>query len=832
MKKPGGPRPIPAWTAALVGAVILAVSFALFTAACLSEVREAADKTLSFMKAQVVRYDGSVTDNRTKSLVRLLDKLQALNDLLELVPADAARLERFVSEQRITALVLLDGAGREELSVGDAAVMAEALAQPGVLEIAEYPKKCVLTRLDADGAAYDFVAVARRDAPGVAAACVLKSDVAADGGEELSLDSLFADYTFAMDGAALVTDGSAILSTNAETLFGKTCSEVRELAPEGLKLGRSGLFSLRINGSRWYGKRVRVLGYTLYAVFPAAQVFAQRTVFMGYGLLVYLIVWLCASYLRQRTLRAQMEKIHSQYDTIRAIADLYAASVLLWPGRNAFEIVKAPQRLEQMLRASSTASEMLDVLAESSVSGDFREGFRGFADLATLPERLRSEPYLHFSYRSVTGGWYRAMLLPQSRRADGTPDAVLLMLRDVTDDRERELRYQQELERAAAEARRANAAKTGFLRRMSHDLRTPINGIRGMVEISRHFPDDPARQAACREKIMDASGFLLELVNSLLDMSRLESGEVQLEHRPFDLGALLDAIGTVAENEAASRGVCYRCDRSALRHTALIGSPVHVQQVLQNITVNAVKYNRPGGSVTLSCAELPSDGGEAEFRFVCADTGVGMSEEFQSRAFEPFAQEADAAGSGGIGLGLAIARELTEQMGGSIRFTSRRGVGTTFTVALRFALARESAAPAADGGVSLAGCRVLIAEDNALNLEIAAALLQERGAATLAAENGREAVERFAGSAPGEIDVILMDVLMPEMDGLEAARAIRALPRPDAGTVPILAMTANAFSEDAERSLAAGMNAHLSKPISGAQLAATVAQYWKRSAEP
>lgn len=687
--------------ALVIGAAFLGTTFLVSTLTCRAAAAKTADKTLDFMRAQIARYDGYNTDNRTKSLVRLLDKLQALGDLLELSDTDeSALLAHYAGEQRISAIALLGADGAELSSFGETARMADALASDTVAEIYAYPKKCVLTQFSSEGETYDFVAVSRRDAPGLLAACVRKTDVAADGGE-LSLHSLFADYTFDMNGAAVVTDDEYILSANREILYGRPITDVDLLVSHGMQRQRDGLYRATYQGRTWYGKQSQMLDYYLYVYFPSAEVFSSRTVFWGYGLLAYLVLWLCFSYLRQRSTRAALE---------------------------------------------------------------------------------------------------------------------------------RELAYQREVERSAADAERANAAKTGFLRRMSHDLRTPIHGIRGMVELSRRFPDDEAKQEECRDKIMDASGFLLELVNSMLDMSKLESGEVQLESRPFDLGALLDSLGVVVESEAASRGVRYRCDRSGLRHPALIGSPLHVQQVLQNITVNAVKYNRPGGSVTLTCRETECAGGEAEIEFVCADTGVGMSAEFQSRAFEPFAQESDS--SGGIGLGLAIARELTEQMGGAIAFTSSRGVGTTFTVTLRFPLDAAPAAAPEPEDVSLEGCRVLIAEDNELNREIAEALLQSRGAETVSAADGREAVARFAASAPGEFDVILMDVLMPEMDGLDAARAIRVMDRPDAKTVPILAMTANAFADDVSRSLAAGMNAHLTKPLGGAALAAAVRKYWKGGGEP
>ena len=378
----------------------------------------------------------------------------------------------------------------------------------------------------------------------------------------------------------------------------------------------------------------------------------------------------------------------------------------------------------------------------------------------------------------------------------------------------------EQLIRAVDQADRANAAKTSFLRRMSHDIRTPINGIRGMVAISRCCIGDEEKQEACREKILSASGFLLNLVNDVLDMSKLESGQVQLEHVPFDLPELGDGVLSLLETEAQRRGVTLCADRPVLPHPHLLGSPLHLRQVMQNLVGNAVKYNREGGSVHTGCEELSCDGKRCWIRLTCADTGLGMSEEFQKRAFEPFVQEHNDARTAyqGTGLGLAITKDLVERMGGTIDFTSKEGEGTTFFLTIPFDIApdaeqtMETEQPEAQS-FSIVGRNILVVEDNDLNMEISRFLLENEGASVTEAWNGKEAVELFARSAPGHFDVILMDVMMPEMDGLEATRRIRAMDRPDAKTVPIIAMTANAFSDDIQRSREAGVNEHLSKPL-------------------
>ena len=394
----------------------------------------------------------------------------------------------------------------------------------------------------------------------------------------------------------------------------------------------------------------------------------------------------------------------------------------------------------------------------------------------------------------------------------------------------REQEYQKELKAEALKAEAANVAKTEFLQRMSHDIRTPINGIRGMVEIADHYPENPEKQAECRRKIWDASTLLLELVNEVLDMGKLESGEVVLEKVPFDLRQLLQEICTVLEKQAAERGIRIVWQPMQVEHFRLIGSPLHVKRLLMNIMSNAVKYNKENGSVTLECEELPGNGDTVQIRFVCADTGIGMSEEFQKRMYEPFTQEHSGARStyGGTGLGMAITKSLVDRMDGTIAFKSKKNVGTTYTITLPFAIDHSAAAVEADHQPAdlsvLQGARVLLAEDNELNIEIAEFLLKEAGVQVTKAADGRQAVEAFAASPAGYYDAILMDVMMPVMDGHAATRAIRAMDRPDARTVPIFAMTANAFVEDRQKALDAGMTDHLTKPLDSAAVLQALAK--------
>ena len=386
-------------------------------------------------------------------------------------------------------------------------------------------------------------------------------------------------------------------------------------------------------------------------------------------------------------------------------------------------------------------------------------------------------------------------------------------------EQEKDEKYKSELLIAAKKAEAANEAKTEFLQRMSHDIRTPINGICGLVNMADHCADDTEKQTEYRTKVKEASNLLLELVNEILDMSKLESGEVVLEEIPFNLSSISREVFIVIEQMAAEQNIRIMWEKKEITHRDLIGSPGYVKRVMMNILSNAVKYNRENGQIYISCMEIPSEQPEmTTMEFVCRDTGIGMTEEFQKCVFEPFAQEhtGSRAKFTGTGLGLSISRKLVEKMGGTITFESEKGVGTTFVIRVPFKIdldadKREEQKDVSE--TSLKGLHILLAEDNELNMEIAEFVLQNEGADVTKAWDGQEAVELFRNSEPGEFDVILMDIMMPVMNGYETTKMIRSLDREDAKAIPIIAMTANAFTEDRIKAKEAGMDEHVAKPV-------------------
>ena len=402
-------------------------------------------------------------------------------------------------------------------------------------------------------------------------------------------------------------------------------------------------------------------------------------------------------------------------------------------------------------------------------------------------------------------------------------------------EQEKDEKYKAELLRTAKKAEAANEAKTEFLQRMSHDIRTPINGICGMINVADYYADNMEKQTECRAKIKEASHLLLELINEVLDMSKLESDEVVLEEIPFNLNSIFEEILGVIEHMAAEQNIRIIWEEKEVTHWNLIGSPVHVKRILMNILSNAVKYNKENGYVYISCREIPSkQTAMTTLEFVCRDTGIGMAEAFQKRIFEPFAQEH--AGSrtkfAGTGLGMPITKKLVEKMGGTISFESKEGTGTTFVIRIPFQIdadMKDRTETEEKTETSIQGLHVLLTEDNELNMEIAEFVLQNEGAVVTKAWNGQKAVDIFRKNRPGEFDVILMDIMMPVMNGYEAAKMIRSLDREDAKVIPIIAMTANAFTEDKMRAKEAGMDEHIAKPVDGKLLVKVINELVKRN---
>lgn len=453
------------------------------------------------------------------------------------------------------------------------------------------------------------------------------------------------------------------------------------------------------------------------------------------------------------------------------------------------------------------------------VASEYRPLIRPFLNVSTLSARLKTEECISTEYRMCDGSWHRMLFIVKKRDESGKVTHVLCTVRSISDSKRRE----ENLNFAAEAAKREVEMKTRFLATMSHDIRTPLNGIIGMVNMGNQYADDPQMQQKIREKAMETLKYLVSLVNDVLDMNKLQSGDLKDQQLTFDLTEVLRELNQIYDERAAKKGIRYEIDwgNGKYSHIALVGNPVYLGRILSNIMDNAIKFSQAGSVITVWVKEEILDDGRAFFTFYCKDQGVGMSEDFIAHAFDMFSQESKTSRSRyeGTGLGLAITKQLVNRMDGSIELKSKVGVGTTVIVKIPFKIGTQdknsnlSDKPVCLDDYSVEGMRALVVEDNELNMEISRCILEDSGMEVTCAVDGQEAVEIFEKSAPDYFGVIYMDIMMPRMSGLDAARTIREMKRRDARRVPIIAMSANAFAEDIINSQLAGMNVHLAKPL-------------------
>ena len=527
----------------------------------------------------------------------------------------------------------------------------------------------------------------------------------------------------------------------------------------------------------------------------------------------------------QEQLQKALDEAKLSNEIIEAIAKSYQYISRIDIAKDWFEEIANRDAENMNYKKSGEVFSGNRNVCKKLVAEEYQEAFLKFTDITTLPVRMKNEETIVMEYQMKDGNWHKLRFIEKKRDKDGNLTHVLCAIRSISDVKKKE----QELLQQVAEARKDAALKSRFLSNMSHDIRTPINGIIGMTELADRYPDNLEIQKKCREKLVESARHLVSMVNDILDMNKLETEQFVENDIPFNLAAVLNRVNTDQQMQAGKKKIDYVVDwkKSELNHMYLTGNPVYIEKLLTVITDNAVKFTKPGGNVSVWCREISEDDERAFYEFGCSDNGIGMSEEFAGHAFEMFSQENKTSRTQyeGTGLGLAIAKKITERLGGTIEIKSKKNCGTTVTMTIPFKTGvqnlmqyTENVNTESTEDIPLEGLHALIAEDNELNLEIAKLMLEEKGICVECAADGKEAVAKFEESEPGYYDVIFMDIMMPYMNGWDATRKIRTLQRPDADKIPIIAMSANAFAEDIINSHISGMNWHLTKPIDADKL--------------
>ena len=791
----------------------------------------AADQTIQHMLQRVKErslYSLRFEDvDRVNSLVRLMDKAKELARQTEEHPKNLKEtLTRFQRDMRLTGAVLLNDKLEADAVVGIASEDWRRIVNMSRLpDVIRWPQKNSMDRIRLHGQFYDYAAVARRDKPGIVLT-IDSNDIGERKNGLFTLDILFPDDSFLLKSAVFITDGTVIIDTNEKDWLGRSVAESPIADFETSSQVRSNLVRVKAEGRTWYGARTHARDLSVYVFSPQTAILQPCWYFAAFMLFAYAVLQAVIMYMRQHSLSAQMRELTDKLKTIQAVSAIFSEGLIASVKDRHFEVIKASASFQSLLSGCRNTDDIVNRLADTVVTPEARGDYLTFHQISTVETRLATSPfgYVDFVFPTRQGRWIRDVLVAQSYDKNGRLVKCLALSRDITEEKQREIDYQEKLIRTAREAQASATAKTNFLRHMSHDIRTPINGILGMLEIAERHTDDPQRQKACRRHIREASLILLELINDVLDLSKLDARQLNADVKPFNLKQLWEETIPTLEVLSRRRNITINL-KEDIRHTNVEGCLTLLRRVVMNIITNAIKYNRENGRIDLSVKEETQSPTESMFEFVCRDTGIGMSEDFQRHAFEPFSQESDSARThyAGTGLGLAIAKRIIEQLGGTITFTSRQNVGTTFTIRVPLKIVPTAAAPrpvsdSAALPAGLSGKRILLAEDNDLNREIAETTLTEAGAQVTAVTDGKEAVNAFLTAPEGTFDLVLMDLMMPNMNGLEATKAIRGSARRDALTIPIVAMTANVFPDDVRATEDAGMTAHIGKPCSAEKL--------------
>lgn len=535
----------------------------------------------------------------------------------------------------------------------------------------------------------------------------------------------------------------------------------------------------------------------------------------------------------QEQLEDALDKTKKQNEIISAIAKTFNAIYRVDIINDKIEEIASDDISRHLKKDVASASEQFNYVCDNLVAPEYRELVRPFMDISTLEERLKDEEFVTTEYKMNDGNWHRMRFVAKRKDASGRLTHVLCLIRIISDTK----RTEENLYFEAEQAKKEVDMKTQFLKTMSHDIRTPLNGLIGMIKMADQYSDDVVMRSKLRNKAQQSLEYLVSLVNDILDMNKLQSGDLKDQQLTFDFIDFIREINRIYYDKAAEKNIKYDVDwdKVNFKHSILIGNPVYLGRALSNIASNAVKFSPSGSTITVWGNEEIIDDKHVLYTLYCKDEGEGMTDEFIKHAFDMFSQQNQTSRTKyeGSGLGLAMSKKLIERMGGSIKLESKKGVGTTAIIKVPFELGDTDTVGSIDyENVPTKGVHALLVDDNELNIEIAKFFLEDNGMEVTCAYDGKEAVDIFEKSEDGYFGVIYMDILMPNMNGLDATREIRALNRKDAKKVPIIAVSANTFSDDVFESRKAGMNKHLGKPLDEEKMIKAYKQCAVLSEEP
>lgn len=829
------------YAALLIGGVLIMLATLYFGAInSKAEARKAAEKDIADLKKQCNYYDDFLSADEVKSLSRLAEQIENIADVLDIMSeSERSRfLQRYIGNGRVSCILILDEDLKPDSDYPEVTACysewSAEVSESAIADIIRCPRKIYSARIKHDSRTYDIAATARKDKTGVVFSAVLQNDEDLEQSYD-SVRSLLGANETVLGGLLYITKDNELVGSNTDN---KSVNkhEADELNAYIAQKTDGDLTRFRCNGKIYYGAGAKYREYEVFVFYPSVEVYSGCRIALLVAFALYIIIsfLIITAYYHSRI--SHNREIERKNDIIATISCIYLLTVAIDLRKGTYTLLKYPREWVNVAAQGSADAAFYESLVNSAAA-EFREGYRSFSDPGTLDERIREGDYLEYDYQNIRGEWQSDRIIPQDRYENGNLASFILVSKSTNEQKKAELKNQEKLKAAMKAEQTANQSKTDLLRRISHDTRTPINVILGMIEIASRNPDDAELQRSCRDKCREATEYLLDLVNDILTVNKIidEAGEGN-DSTVFDPAKEAEKVIRVADERAKAAGVTLTAEYPDCTGKPLVGEPLYLRQIMMNIITNAIKYSNKGGTVNVSVSEAPDPENKdcAEIRFICEDHGIGMSREFQKKMFEPFAREGQSANGrfDGVGLGLAIVKKLVDGQNGTIDVQSEKGKGTRFEITLLYKYSSseltEQKAETPTPAESLEGLNILVAEDNELNMEIVGYMLTDAGANVLGTANGAEALKAFTDSKPGAIDAILTDMTMPVTDGPELACRIRALDRTDAKTVPIIAMTANLFDEGIKKCTDSGMTGFLPKPLNPAQLVATIAGQCRR----
>lgn len=820
----------------LAGALIMLATLYFGAMNSKNEARRIAENDIEDLKKQCNYYDEFLATDEVKSLVRLTEQAEDVSNALDVMAKDEHNrfIQRYIGNSRVSCILILDENLKPDSDFPEVAACytewSAVVTSSTIADIVRYPRKIYSARIAHDSRTYDIAAVARRDEAGVVFCAVLQNDGKLEQ-SNTTVRNLLGTNETVLGGLLYITHDNELVASNTGN---KTTNkyDVDELNAYSVQKTDDELTRFKCNGNIYYGSSAKYREYEIFAFYPSVEVYStcRNALFVVFSLYVIASFLIVAAYYHSRI--SHNREMERKNDIISTISYIYSLTAVIDFRTGNYTLLKYPQEWNNVALKGPANAKFYESLV-SSAAEEFREGYRSFSDPRTLNERIDKKDYLEYDYQNIYGEWQSDKIIPHNKYGNGNVASFIIVRKSINDQKIAELENQEKLKAAVKAEKAANQSQTDFLRRISHDTRTPINVILGMIEIASRNPDDAELQKSCRDKCRIATEYLLDLVNDILTANKIstEADEGSDNNSVFSPAEEVKKTILVANERAKADGVTLTVEQRDCTSRPLVGDPLYLRQIMMNIITNAIKYSEKDGIVKISISETPDPekNGYAKIRFVCEDHGSGMSREFQTKMFDPFTQEKQTTNKlvGGIGLGLSIVKKLVDIQNGTIDVQSEKGKGTRFEITLSYKYSADplttvetekpSVAP------SLDGLNILVVEDNEINMEIVEYMLTDAGANVLKAANGEAALKTFINSKPGEINAILTDMTMPVMDGPEAARRIRGLDRPDAKTIPIIAMTANLFDEDIKKCTDSGMTGFLPKPVDPAQLVSTVA---------